>query len=812
MYIYILFLFLVGLFYFYLSFNQYIILGKNNISFVYSSLNLIIAMFIFFINISYFMNIDDMFIKFYKLEFCLYAFSVVIIYRLLKISMINNKNEYGHFIYIFPLIMSLYFLLNVHFDQNKNLIQTNYAIFATTIYYLVFIILIVFSLLGGRYENYVLEKSLIKKTIFFVVLFSLFIFYYLFEMKYTHFLKYDFSIVILSLSMYYLGKMLYNMNPFSQISTDWIAKILKDTNNAIVITDVDYNIEFANNKFYKLIDYNEDYTSFLNLITNLKNFESTIKNNVNSYFRYFLFINNNHEEVMIKCLNFNGNFSQKDKKIFIIQNFKSILDIFSKNEKAKKRLKKNIQDEKIRLEKRNNELEKTLQNRESLEYQIKDIFCYDTLTGLYNRNYFMQNFEKTLLDEKNKNHSLFFLDLDSFKSINDSLGHSYGDDVIVEVSNRIRQHYKYKNVLTSRFGGDEFVLLFKDVPNENFVSMCADELIDLIKKPIYFDNAKIHLSASIGISIYPKDGKSTGELMKSADTAMYESKENGRSRYSFFDEKYRLKVQNEYNLTKGLINSVSNDELLLFYQPQIVIREDVAEVVGLESLMRWKKDDALISPGIFIPLAEKTNIISEMGKWAIFEACKQCKYWNDYYGKKIKIAINLSANQLMNPMLEDEVATALLTTMVDPSNIELEITESAIVKNMAQSIAKLNALKSYGVKISVDDFGTRYSTFNYLKQMPVDKIKIDISFVRSIGTNKIDEAIILSLIKLSQELKIDIIAEGVETQQQLDFLVHHGCNMIQGFYFFEPMPVDKLECDIDKQSILDSKNIFNLKN
>lgn len=812
MYIYILFLFLVGLFYFYLSFNQYIILGKNNISFVYSSLNLIIAMFIFFINISYFMNIDDMFIKFYKLEFCLYAFSVVIIYRLLKISMINNKNEYGRFIYIFPLIMSLYFLLNVHFDQNKNLIQTNYTIFATTIYYLVFIILIVFSLLGGRYENYVLEKSLIKKTIFFVVLFSLFIFYYLFEMKYTHFLKYDFSIVILSLSMYYLGKMLYNMNPFSQISTDWIAKILKDTNNAIVITDVDYNIEFANNKFYKLIDYNEDYTSFLNLITNLKNFESTIKNNVNSYFRYFLFINNNHEEVMIKCLNFNGNFSQKDKKIFIIQNFKSILDIFSKNEKAKKRLKKNIQDEKIRLEKRNNELEKTLQNRESLEYQIKDIFCYDTLTGLYNRNYFMQNFEKTLLDEKNKNHSLFFLDLDSFKSINDSLGHSYGDDVIVEVSNRIRQHYKYKNVLTSRFGGDEFVLLFKDVPNENFVSMCADELIDLIKKPIYFDNAKIHLSASIGISIYPKDGKSTGELMKSADTAMYESKENGRSRYSFFDEKYRLKVQNEYNLTKGLINSVSNDELLLFYQPQIVIREDVAEVVGLESLMRWKKDDALISPGIFIPLAEKTNIISEMGKWAIFEACKQCKYWNDYYGKKIKIAINLSANQLMNPMLEDEVATALLTTMVDPSNIELEITESAIVKNMAQSIAKLNALKSYGVKISVDDFGTRYSTFNYLKQMPVDKIKIDISFVRSIGTNKIDEAIILSLIKLSQELKIDIIAEGVETQQQLDFLVHHGCNMIQGFYFFEPMPVDKLECDIDKQSILDSKNIFNLKN
>ena len=247
MYIYILFLFLVGLFYFYLSFNQYIILGKNNISFVYSSLNLIIAMFIFFINISYFMNIDDMFIKFYKLEFCLYAFSVVIIYRLLKISMINNKNEYGRFIYIFPLIMSLYFLLNVHFDQNKNLIQTNYAIFATTIYYLVFIILIVFSLLGGRYENYVLEKSLIKKTIFFVVLFSLFIFYYLFEMKYTHFLKYDFSIVILSLSMYYLGKMLYNMNPFSQISTDWIAKILKDTNNAIVITDVDYNIEFANN-------------------------------------------------------------------------------------------------------------------------------------------------------------------------------------------------------------------------------------------------------------------------------------------------------------------------------------------------------------------------------------------------------------------------------------------------------------------------------------------------------------------------------------------------------------------------------------
>ena len=347
----------------------------------------------------------------------------------------------------------------------------------------------------------------------------------------------------------------------------------------------------------------------------------------------------------------------------------------------------------------------------------------------------MQNMEQVLNEEPNKYHALMFLDLDGFKGVNDSLGHSYGDDVIIEIGTRIRNSYKYRNVIASRFGGDEFVLFFRDVPNDLFVSGNAQEIIDMVKEPIYFDVAKVHLSVSIGIAMYPKDGENIGDLTKNADTAMQESKEKGRGQYNFFDEKFKWRIQDEYALTKNLVSAVPNNELILFYQPQILIKDDIANVIGFESLMRWKKDGEIRLPGTFIPIAEKTNIISDMGIWAISEACNQWKIWYETYGKKIKISINLSANQLMNPMLEDEVATALLNSKADPSCIELEITESAIVKNMKQSIAKLHSLKSYGVKISIDDFGTKYSTFNYLKELPVDKIKIDINFIHGIGKN-----------------------------------------------------------------------------
>jgi sensory box/ggdef family protein len=404
-----------------------------------------------------------------------------------------------------------------------------------------------------------------------------------------------------------------------------------------------------------------------------------------------------------------------------------------------------------------------------------------------------------------------FIDLDGFKSINDSLGHSYGDNVIIEIGKRLRNNYKYKNVITSRFAGDEFVLFFRDVPNDIFVSVNAQEIIDMVKDPVYFESAKVHLSASIGIAMYPKDGENVGDLMKNAETAMYESKENGRGQYNFFEEKFKWRIQDEFNLTKNLIGAVPNKELILFYQPQILIKDEIANVIGFESLMRWKKDGEIRLPGTFIPVAEKTNIISDMGKWAISEACNQWKSWYETYGKKIKIAINLSANQLMNPMLEDEVATALLNSKADPSCIELEITESAIVKNMKQSIAKLNSLKSYGVKISIDDFGTKYSTFSYLKELPVDKIKIDMNFIHGIGKSRIDEAIILSLISLSKELNIEIIAEGVETEEQLNFLTANGCNMIQGFYFFSALPVETVESEFEGESIINSHNIFELK-
>jgi len=386
-----------------------------------------------------------------------------------------------------------------------------------------------------------------------------------------------------------------------------------------------------------------------------------------------------------------------------------------------------------------------------------------------------------------------FIDLDGFKSVNDSLGHSYGDDVLIAISDRLRHLYKYKNVVISRFGGDEFVILFKDVPSETYVATNAQTILDTVKETVYFDEARIHVSASIGIAMYPKDGTTKDELTKSADAAMYKAKEDGKNQYKFFQEKYRLDIEREYDLTHNLLNALSKDELLLYYQPQICIQNSTASVIGFEALLRWQKDGKIVHPGVFIPVAEKTNIISDMGRWIIFEACSQGKKWSDKYGRDFKIAINLSANQLMNPVLYDEISTALLQTGVEPSCMEFEITETSIVKDIKNSITVLSMLKELGVRIAVDDFGTKYSTFNYLKNLPVDKIKIDISFVRGIGKNKIDEGIILSLISLAKGLDIEIIAEGVETKEELTFLVENGCNNIQGFYFFAPMEVNDLE-------------------
>lgn len=763
---------------------------------LYFCIMILLSILSFFYGLFYFLDKNSMTDFIYQLEFFIYSFIFPLILNALIYMLDDKDKKLKPIIYIFPLLLIAIFMLNFGLNRYFNSNILNYIFITYIILFMLASILAVYNkmkiLSSKKYKDKLKLFSLIYtfscisfiyissqnniNTIYFISNKSLGVLIFLFPM-----------IVLHSIT---------NELFFDNIMPDSVIRnIIDSMNESIILTDKNDDIIYFNKKASELMSKSEtnirdiiDYNRIpIDFLEENKSIEVYLKSQCQT------------ETSVMLYTSIYDKFDEIRARIYIFQNIKELIDIRQKLRKVKKGLEDKIAKRTQELEEYNKKLQSEIENRVSIEYQIRDIFCYDTLTGLYNRMYFIQNLEMVIVEESDKKHALMFLDLDGFKAINDSLGHSYGDDVLIDISNRIRQLYKYKNVIISRFGGDEFVILFKDVPNEEFVTSNAKDILETIKEPIYFDNARVYVSASIGIAMYPKDGNNTEDLTKNADTAMYKSKENGKNQYHFFEEEFRQDIQREYDLTHNLVNSIDRNELLLYYQPQISIIDGKAQITGLESLMRWKKNGKLLSPNVFIPVAEKSNMITEMGKWAITKACEQCVKWKQKYGKDFRVAINLSSNQLMNPMLYDEVSAALIQTGVNPSYIELEITETSIVKNIKQSIVKLSLLKELGVRISVDDFGTKYATFNYLKQLPVDKIKIDISFIKGIGENKIDEAIMLSLISLSKELNVDIIAEGVETKEELDFLVKNGCNSIQGFYFFKPMSVE----DIDDENILD---------
>ena len=807
-------LFISGSFALYHGQKLYNLIKNNLISRLYFSLCILFGVISLLSGLVYISGNGRLIVDLFYFEYYAYTTILFILYAI--IYLVEHKSEKKsikslQFTILIPIIYILLFYLNKEILLENGL-NGNFLIYFAFSSYFFLILLFTIKQIFNKSRVLLSVEDFANRPIYLVISLVLFVIGYIFHIVFSGNINYVNKLLItlpLFSCIILLGEMIAKIVKYDAYCKDVLENSIYNMNQALVISDFNGKIIFSSKKFADLFGNNYIGYSMNDFIISRNFFEN--KPSEDEYYRAFLNINDKTVEVMIKYIDILNKFNTLTNRIFIVQSIKPIIEINERLRKLRRKLDKAFNDELKRLEKRNRELKENLNNKESIEYQIRDIFCYDTLTGLYNRGYFVQNVDQLLNEDISKNHALMFLDLDGFKSINDSLGHSYGDDVIIEIGKRLRNSYKYKNVIASRFGGDEFVLFFRDVPNDTFVSVNAQEIIDMVKDPVYFEATKVHLSVSIGIAMYPRDGENIGDLMKNAETAMYESKENGRGQYNFFEEKFKWRIQDEFNLTKNLVSAVPNKELILFYQPQILIKDEVANVIGFESLMRWKKDGEIRLPGTFIPVAEKTNIISDMGKWAISEACNQWKSWYETYGRKIKIAINLSANQLMNPMLEEEVATALLNSQADPSYIELEITESAIVKNMKHSIAKLNSLKSYGIKISIDDFGTKYSTFSYLKELPVDKIKIDMNFIHGIGKSKIDEAIILSLISLSKELNIEIIAEGVETEEQLNFLTANGCNMIQGFYFFSALPVETVESEFEGESIINSKNIFELK-
>lgn len=424
---------------------------------------------------------------------------------------------------------------------------------------------------------------------------------------------------------------------------------------------------------------------------------------------------------------------------------------------------------------------------------------YDQLTKLPNRVLFrdIAKQEIDIVKKTGKVIGVLLLDLDSFKTVNDTMGHGRGDELLKIVGGELVKCVSESNVV-ARFGGDEFIILVNNVSKEEEVVKIANNIINLFNKPFSIAGQEFFITASIGIAMYPVDGGDIEDLIKNADVAMYDAKGRGKKQYVICSSKMKYEAQKTMELSNSLYYAQERNELILYYQPQINIH--LKEIVGFEALLRWNHSElGMISPNVFIPLAEKTGLINPIGEWVIKTACLQNKMWQDMGLPHKRIAVNLSVIQFRNLDLVKKVENILKETGLDPKYLELEITESIAIKEFNYIVDILNQFKSLGASISIDDFGTEYSSLSRLKMLPVDRIKMDMQFVRGIEKSDKDKAIAKIIINLAKSLGMKVIAEGVETDVQLDFLNKQICDEVQGYYYYKPMPAEEIEALLKKQ-------------
>lgn len=429
------------------------------------------------------------------------------------------------------------------------------------------------------------------------------------------------------------------------------------------------------------------------------------------------------------------------------------------------------------------------------EKEIGYMAYYDSLTGIPNRTLFKNRLEQELALAKRDNTliGVIFIDLDSFKLVNDTIGHFGGNEVLKEVANRLEACIRKQDSL-ARFGGDEFLVQINQIYEVDEILNIAKDILISISKPITIQEQEFFTTASMGISIYPYDGDDTETLIKNADLAMYASKDNGKHQYTICSSEIKEEVLNKTKITNHLFRAIEKEEFVLHYQPQVCTATQ--EIIGVEALLRWNNHEfGMISPKVFIPLAEQTGLIDKIGKWVLETACRQNKEWQDAGLPPIRMAVNLAAEQFQDRKLISFVNKVLCDTKLDPKYLELEITESTAInkEKYKYTIQMLNELKALGVFISIDDFGTEYSSLGRLKTLPIDQLKIDMQFVQNISESKKDEAIVKTIIQLAKNLELNVIAEGVEKREQYEFLKKEMCDEIQGFYFYRPMVVSDIE-------------------
>jgi len=547
------------------------------------------------------------------------------------------------------------------------------------------------------------------------------------------------------------------------------AKILEHIHDSVIATDIYGNIKTWNEGSYKLFGYREDEVKGANI--------QALYSPENEFpLDELLSILNEEQKLNAEIF-----MLKKDGSTIICDISLSLLRDHVNNIEGYIGYIQDITEKK--------ETQKLLEEQtKKLRYQAH----HDMLTGLPNRTLFKERLERTIIESirHRNNFALFFIDLDQFKKINDSLGHHVGDEVLIEAAKRLKSSLRAEDTL-SRLGGDEFTIILKDIKNPKNAATVAQKILNRMKEPITIGIHTLHISASIGIALYPDDATNMDDLIKYADAAMYKAKDEGRNNFQFYSEEMTKEALSKVVLENSLRTAIKEEEFTVFYQPQYDAKTD--QIIGMEALVRWIHPHmGIIPPFEFIPLAEENGLIIDIDRIVMKKAMKQFSQWYEEGLNPGILALNLSMRQLS----DNHFITYLLQTMKDynfqSSWLELEVTEGQMMNHPEQSIKKLKRLSEMGIEIAIDDFGTGYSSLSYLKKLPLNKLKIDQSFVRDIPDDEEDVAITKAIIALGKSLNLRLIAEGVETKEQKDFLLENECHLIQGYYYSKPIPAEEI--------------------
>ncbi|MEN8762666.1 MAG: EAL domain-containing protein, partial [Thiogranum sp.] len=449
------------------------------------------------------------------------------------------------------------------------------------------------------------------------------------------------------------------------------------------------------------------------------------------------------------------------------------------------------------------QLHGTLQDtteRQKFEDKIRELAYFDSLTGLPNRESFLMHVDQSIKSASRHKHELaaLFLDLDNFKRINDTLGHTIGDLLLKAIAERLQECLRSSDIvghdtdyvstnMVSRFGGDEFTMLLTEIHNSDVAAVVSQRVMESLMRPLNLAGHEVVVTPTIGIAIFPEDGNNSEVLFRNADTAMYAAKRNGKNQFQFYNKAMNANAKERLMMESQLRNALENKELQLHYQPQMEL--DNGRVVGVEALLRWQnKKLGNVPPDTFIPIAEDSGLIIPIGEWVLRTACTQLKAWQDTGVLIERVAVNISVRQFMHPRFFELVKQVIEDTGLDAESLELEITESLLMQDVETAIHLLRELKAIGIQLAIDDFGTGYSSLSYLKRYPIDRLKVDKAFVQDITTNFQDAAITKAVIAMGNNMDLRVIAEGVETEEQLHYLVDKQCHEVQGYYLSKPIP------------------------